>query len=123
MSSPVTKTSAPTNAPEWTVSDLAGALRRTLEDSFGHVRLRGEISGYRGQHPSGHAYFSLKDEGACIEACIWRSTFTRLRVKPEEGLEVVAVGRITTYQRSSKYQIVVDSLEPAGVGALMALLD
>src|SRR5918993_2197179 len=111
------------NAPEWSVSDLANALRRTLEDAFGHVRLRGEISGYRGPHGSGHVYFGLKDAEACIDAVIWRSTFAKLRFKPQEGLEVVATGRITTFAGKSKYQIIVESLEPAGVGALMALLD
>src|SRR5215210_3385910 len=114
---------APTNASEWTVSDLAGALKRTLEESFGYVRLRGEISGYRGPHGSGHAYFSLKDESACIDACIWKGAFAKLRFKPQEGLEVIATGKITTFPRSSKYQIVVESLQPAGVGALMALLE
>src|SRR5215212_3094544 len=114
---------APSNAPEWTVSDLAGALKRTLEESFGYVRLRGEISGYRGPHGSGHAYFSLKDQDACIEACIWKGAFAKLRFKPQEGLEVIATGKITTFPRSSKYQIVVESLQPAGVGALMALLE
>ena len=114
---------ATTNAPEWSVSDLAQALRRTLEDNFGHVRLRGEISGYRGPHGSGHVYFSLKDDDACIDAVIWRSAFSRLRFRPQEGLEVIATGRITTFAGKSKYQIVIDSLEPAGVGALMALLD
>src|SRR5215212_1172220 len=114
---------APSNAPEWTVSDLAGALKRTLEESFGYVRLKGEISGFRGQHSSGHAYFSLKDRDACIEACIWKGAFAKLRFKPHEGLEVIATGKITTFPRSSKYQIVVESLQPAGVGALMALLE
>ncbi len=112
-----------TNAPEWTVTALAQALRRTLEDAYGHVRLRGEISGYRGPHGSGHAYFSIKDEGACIDAVIWRSSFTKLKFKPQEGLEMIATGRITTFPGKSKYQIVVDSLEPAGVGALMAMLE
>src|SRR5215213_8901487 len=114
---------ATTNAPEWSVSDLAQALRRTLEDNFGHVRLRGEISGYRGPHGSGHVYFSLKDADACIDAVIWRSAFARLRFRPQEGLEVIATGRITTFAGKSKYQIVIDGIEPAGVGALMALLD
>ncbi|MBF9231750.1 exodeoxyribonuclease VII large subunit [Microvirga alba] len=114
---------APSNAPEWSVSDLAGALKRTLEDSFGHVRLRGEISGYRGPHSSGHAYFSLKDQNARIDAVIWKGTFSRLRFKPEEGLEVIATGRITTFPGKSTYQIVIESLEPAGAGALMALLE
>jgi exodeoxyribonuclease VII large subunit len=112
-----------TNAPEWSVSDLAQALRRTLEDNFGHVRLRGEISGYRGPHGSGHVYFSLKDADACIDAVIWKSAFSRLRFKPQEGLEVIATGKITTFAGKSKYQIVIESLEPAGIGALMALLD
>ncbi|MGO4573411.1 exodeoxyribonuclease VII large subunit [Microvirga sp. 2TAF3] len=113
----------PSNAPEWSVSDLAGALKRTLEDAFGHVRLRGEISGFRGQHSSGHAYFSLKDQNARIDAVIWKGTFSRLKIRPEEGLEVIATGRITTFPGKSTYQIVVDSLEPAGIGALMALLE
>ena len=114
---------APSNAPEWSVSDLAGALKRTLEDAFGHVRLRGEVSGYRGPHSSGHAYFCLKDQNARIDAVIWKGTFSRLKIKPEEGMEVIATGRITTFPGSSKYQIVVESLEPAGIGALMALLE
>src|ERR687894_425851 len=113
----------PSNTPEWSVSELAGALKRTLEDAFGYVRLRAEISGYRGPHGSGHAYFGLKDEGACIDAVIWKTTFNRLRLKPQQGLEVVVTGRVTTFPGKSKYQIVVDTLEPAGVGALMALLE
>jgi exodeoxyribonuclease VII large subunit len=113
----------PSNAPEWSVSDLAGALKRTLEDAFGHVRLRGEISGYRGPHSSGHAYFCLKDQNARIDAVIWKSAFSRLKLRPEEGMEVIAIGRITTFPGKSTYQIVVESLEPAGIGALMALLE
>ncbi|WP_375466154.1 exodeoxyribonuclease VII large subunit [uncultured Methylobacterium sp.] len=112
-----------TNQIEWSVGDLAGALKRTLEDAFGHVRLRGEISGYRGPHGSGHAYFSLKDGSARIDAVVWKGTFNRLRQKPKEGLEVVATGRITTFAGKSSYQIVVESLEPAGIGAWMALLE
>jgi exodeoxyribonuclease VII large subunit len=112
-----------TNLVEYTVSELAFALKRTVEDAYGLVRLRGEISGYKGPHSSGHRYFTLKDENACIEAVIWRSTFARLKFKPEAGLEVVARGRVTTYPHRSKYQIVIDELEPAGVGALMALLE
>lgn len=113
----------PSNASEWSVSDLAGALKRTLEDAFGHVRLRGEVSGYRGPHSSGHAYFCLKDQNARIDAVIWKGTFARLKFRPEEGMEVIATGRITTFPGSSKYQIVIDTLEPAGIGALMALLE
>src|SRR5918998_1833032 len=111
------------NAPEYSVSELAGALKRALEDGFGHVRLRGEISGYRGPHSSGHAYFCFKDQNARIDAVIWRSTFARLKVKPQDGLEVIATGKITTFPGKSAYQIVVEALEPAGVGALMALLE
>ena len=87
------------------------------------MRLRGEISGFRGAHSSGHCYFGLKDEKSKIEAVIWRTTVQGLRIKPAEGLEVIATGRITTYPGSSKYQIVIDALEPAGIGALMALLE
>lgn len=111
------------NMPEFSVSELAGAIRRALEDGFGYVRLRGEISGYRGPHASGHSYFALKDDKAKIEAVIWKGTFQRLRFKPEEGMEVIAQGRVTTFPGSSKYQIVIEALEPAGAGALMALLE
>ncbi|WP_132033411.1 exodeoxyribonuclease VII large subunit [Aquabacter spiritensis] len=111
------------NTPEWTVSELSGALRRTVEDAYGHVRVRGEISGYRGPHSSGHAYFSLKDEGARLDAVCWKGTFARLKVKPEEGLEVVAVGKLTTYPGKSGYQIVIEALEFAGAGAIMAMLE
>src|SRR5436853_4770644 len=85
------------NIVEFTVSELSAALRRTVEDAYGYVRVRGEISGYRGPHSSGHVYFALKDEGAKIEAVIWKGHFGRLRFKPEEGLEVIATGRLTTY--------------------------
>jgi exodeoxyribonuclease VII large subunit len=114
---------AQSNAHEFTVSEVANAVKRTIEDSFGFVRVRGEISGYRGPHSSGHAYFTLKDEGAAIDAVVWKGNFSRLAFKPEEGLEVIATGRMTTYPRSSKYQIVIEQIEPAGAGALMALLE
>ena len=113
----------PSNLTEYTVSEISGALRRVVEDNFGHVRIRGEISGYRGPHSSGHAYFALKDERSRIEAVIWKGVFSKLRFKPEEGMEVIATGKVTTYAGSSKYQIVIDSLEPAGAGALMALIE
>src|SRR3989337_2882443 len=112
-----------TNLVEYTVSELAFALRKTVEAAYGLVRLRGEISDFKGQHSSGHCYFKLKDEGASIEAVIWKSTFQRLKFKPEPGLEVVVRGRVTTYPGKSTYQIVIDELEPAGIGALMALLE
>ncbi len=113
----------PGNTPEYSVSELAGAIKRALEDGFGHVRLRGEISGYRGPHASGHCYFALKDNTAKIDAVIWKGVFGRLKVRPEEGMEVVVQGRVTSYPGSSKYQIVIETLEPAGAGALMALLE
>ena len=112
-----------TNLVEYSVSELAFALKRTVEEAYGLVRLRGEISGFKGQHASGHCYFVLKDEKAAIEAVIWRSTFQRLKFKPEQGLEVIVKGRVTTYPDKSKYQIVIDDLKPAGIGALMALLE
>jgi exodeoxyribonuclease VII large subunit len=111
------------NVVEWTVSELSAAVKRSIEDAYGFVRVRGEISGFRGAHSSGHCYFSLKDESAKIEAVIWKGAFARMRIKPEEGLEVIVSGRLTTYPGQSKYQIVVETLEPAGLGALMALLE
>ena len=94
-----------------------------MEDAYGHVRVRGEISGFRGPHSSGHCYFALKDENAKIDAVIWKFAHARMRFKPQEGLEVIATGKLTTFPGSSKYQIVIESLEPAGVGALMALME
>ncbi|GGK49193.1 exodeoxyribonuclease VII large subunit [Salinarimonas ramus] len=111
------------NAPEWSVSELSSALKRTIEDAYGYVRLRGEISGFRGPHSSGHCYFSLKDESAKIDAVVWKGTYARLKTKPQEGLEVIATGKITTFPGKSSYQIVIDQIAPAGVGALMALLE
>jgi exodeoxyribonuclease VII large subunit len=111
------------NIAEYTVSELSFAVKRTVEDTYGYVRLRGEISGFRGRHSSGHAYFALKDDKAKIDAVIWKGTFSGLRFKPEEGMEVVATGRVTTYPGKSSYQIIIEALEPAGIGALMALLE
>ena len=111
------------NLPELTVSELSASLKRTVEDAYGYVRVRGEMSGYKGPHSSGHAYFALKDESAKIDAVIWRGSFGRMRIKPEEGLEVIVTGRLTTYPSRSSYQIVVETLEPSGLGALMALLE
>lgn len=112
-----------TNAAEYTVSEISGALKRTVEDVFGNVRVRGEISGYRGPHSSGHAYFALKDDRARLDAVVWKGTMSRLKFRPEEGMEVIATGKLTTYPGKSNYQIVIDNLEPAGAGALMALLE
>jgi exodeoxyribonuclease VII large subunit len=113
----------PTNLLEYTVSELSFALRRTVEDNHEHVRVRGEVSGFKGAVGSGHCYFTLKDSGACLDAVLWRTTLQRLRFKPQEGLEMVATGKLTTFPGRSRYQLIVDHLEPAGAGALMALLE
>ena len=110
------------NSPPLTVAELAGAVKRAVEAGFGRVRVRGEISGWK-RHSSGHCYFTLKDDEACIDAVIWRSGATTLAFRPEDGAEVIATGRMTTYPGRSKYQIVVERMELAGEGALMALLE
>jgi exodeoxyribonuclease VII large subunit len=110
------------NSPPLTVTELSGALKRTIESAFGQVRVRGEISGFK-RHNSGHCYFTLKDENACIDAVIWRTSAASLAFRPEDGAEVIATGKLTTYQGRSKYQIVVDRMELAGEGALLALLE
>jgi exodeoxyribonuclease VII large subunit len=111
------------NLPVLSVSELAFSLKRTVEDAFGLVRVRGEITGCRGPASSGHLYFGLKDEQAVLDAVAWRSTVQRLSFRPEDGLEVVCTGKLTTYPGRSKYQIIVERMEPAGAGALMALLE
>jgi exodeoxyribonuclease VII large subunit len=110
------------NSPALSVSELSGALKRTIESAFGQVRVRGEISGFK-RHGSGHCYFTLKDENACIDAVIWRGNAALLAFLPEDGAEVIATGKLTTYPGRSKYQIVVERMEIAGEGALLALLE
>jgi exodeoxyribonuclease VII large subunit len=110
------------NSPALSVTELSGALKRTVESAFGHVRVRGEISGFK-RHASGHCYFTLKDESACIDAVIWRGNSAALAFLPEDGAEVIATGKLTTYPGRSKYQIVVERMEIAGEGALLALLE
>ncbi len=113
---------ANSNAAAFTVSELAASLKRTVEDSFGYVKVRGEIS--QPKIPgSGHCYLRLKDENACIDAIIWRGTMSKLSIRPEEGMEVIATGRLTTYPARSSYQIIIESLELAGQGALLKLLE
>ena len=102
-----------TNLLELTVSELSAQLKRTLEDAYGYVRVRGELGNVK-YHSSGHVYLDLKDDRACIAGVVWRTTAARIKIKLEPGLEVVVTGRITTYPGQSKYQIVVDSLAPAG---------
>jgi exodeoxyribonuclease VII large subunit len=110
------------NLIELTVSELSASLKRTIEDAFDRVRVRGELGNVK-YHSSGHVYLDLKDDKACLAGIIWRTTASRIKLKLEAGLEVVVTGRITTYPGQSKYQIVIDSLEPAGLGALMALVE
>ncbi|MEA3047003.1 MAG: exodeoxyribonuclease large subunit, partial [Sphingomonadales bacterium] len=110
------------NAPAFSVSELSAALKRTVEGAFDHVRVRGEISGFK-RVASGHCYFTLKDDAACIDAVIWRGQAAAIRFQPEDGIEVIAAGKLTTYPARSRYQLVVERLELAGQGALMALLD
>jgi exodeoxyribonuclease VII large subunit len=115
-------TNAPVNTPEFSVSEIAHALKRTVEDAFGHVRVRGEISGLK-VAASGHVYLCLKDENAVLDGVMWKGPAAALRFRPEDGLEVIATGKLTTYPGRSKYQIVIERMEPAGAGALMALLE
>lgn len=110
------------NLPEFTVSEISGILKRTVEEKFPYVRVRGEIGGFK-RHTSGHLYFSLKDENAVLGAVCWKGTAGKLGFQPEDGLEIIATGKVTTYPGQSKYQIVVERMEPAGAGALMALLE
>jgi exodeoxyribonuclease VII large subunit len=113
---------ASTNVPEYAVSEIAGAIRRTLEGAFGRVRVRGEITECK-RYPSGHIYLSLKDENAKLESVVWRTSVSRLSVQPENGVEVIATGKLTTYADRSKYQLVIDRLEFAGEGALLARIE
>ena len=116
------------NIPEYSVTELSSALKSTIEDNFGYVRIKGELSGVN-KHSSGHIYLTLKDENAIINGIIWRSSVPKIKIQPEEGLEVICSGKISTgynpgrYPGRSNYQITIDSMKPAGVGALMAILE
>ncbi|MBU3030661.1 exodeoxyribonuclease VII large subunit [Paracoccus marinaquae] len=110
------------NAHEFTVSELSGAVKRSIEDQFGRVRVRGEV-GRVSRPGSGHLYFDLKDDRAVLAAVTWKGQAARLAQRPEEGLEVIATGRMTTFPGQSKYQLIVDQIEPGGAGALMAMLE
>ena len=110
------------NIAEYTVSEISGALKKVVEERFNYVRVRGEISGLK-IAASGHGYLSLKDEKSVLSGVCWKGTVSRLPFKPEDGLEVVATGKLTTYPGRSNYQIVIERMEPAGAGALMALLE
>lgn len=112
----------PGNRPEYTVSELSGAVKRVIEGEFGLVRVRGEV-GRVSRPASGHLYYDLKDERSVLAAITWKGQAARLSVRPEEGMEVVATGRMTTFPGQSKYQLIVEDLAPAGIGALMAMLE
>ncbi|HYG25318.1 MAG TPA: exodeoxyribonuclease VII large subunit [Caulobacteraceae bacterium] len=119
----MTDTLAPTtNATAYSVSELAFALKRTLEDAYGFVRLRGELSKVT-FHSNGHVYLSIKDDKACIDGVVWKSSVRGLGVRPEQGLEVIVTGKVTTYPMGSRYQIVIETMEAAGLGALLAQLE
>src|SRR5215467_5644654 len=113
---------AVSNVPEYTVSEISGAVKQTLEGSFGRVRVRGEITELK-RYPSGHIYFSLKDPGAKLAGVVWKSSVSRLGMVPENGVEVIATGRITAYQERSAYQLITERMEYAGVGALLARIE
>jgi exodeoxyribonuclease VII large subunit len=110
------------NTPEFSVSDLAGAVKKTLEGAFGRIRVRGEITELKA-YGSGHQYFALKDESAKIRAIIWKTAAARVGLKPENGVEVIATGRLTSYPERSEYQLIVERLEYAGAGALLARIE
>ncbi|MBN9554372.1 MAG: exodeoxyribonuclease VII large subunit, partial [Alphaproteobacteria bacterium] len=110
------------NLPEYSVTELSAALKRTVEEGFPFVRVRGEISGLKAA-ASGHIYFDLKDDKAVLNAIVWKPTARLLKVRPEPGLDVICMGRVTTYPGSSRYQLIVEQMELAGLGALMAMLE
>src|SRR3954449_1461321 len=118
----MSEAAAPSNIPEYTVSEISGAVKRTLEGAFGRVRVRGEITEFK-RYPSGHLYFSLKDEGAKISGVVWKSGVARLGLVPENGVEVIATGRISAYGERSSYQLIIERMEYAGVGALLARIE
>src|SRR5258706_4041825 len=110
------------NAQAYTVSELAFALKRTIEDAYGFVRLRGELSKVT-FHSNGHVYLTLKDERASLDGVVWKTQVRSLNIRPEQGMEVIVTGKVTTYPAGSRYQIVIETMEPAGVGALLAQLE
>ena len=107
-----------TNMPELSVSEISNALKRTVEDAFSFIRVRGELSGVK-VAASGHMYGDLKDENAVLNLVCWRGTMSKLALKPEDGMEVICTGRISTYPGRSNYQMVVEGMELAGQGALL----
>ncbi|WP_153770787.1 exodeoxyribonuclease VII large subunit [Labrenzia sp. CE80] len=112
----------PSNIAEFSVAEISFSIKKTMEDAFGYVRVRGEL-GRISRPGSGHIYLDLKDDRAVLSGVVWKGVASRLKIQPEQGLEVIATGKITTFPGQSKYQMVIDALEPAGAGALMALLE
>jgi len=122
MSDLILDAAPPGNAPEYTVSELSGAVKRVIEGEFGVIRVRGEV-GRVSRPASGHLYFDLKDDRAVLAAICWKGQAGRLEARPEEGTEVIATGRMTTFPGQSKYQLIVEQVALAGAGALMAMLE
>lgn len=116
------QTTPASNVPEYTVSEVSGVLKKQVEDRFAHIRVKGEISGFK-RHSSGHLYFALKDADAVLDGVCWKGSAARLGLVPEDGMEIIATGRLTTYPGRSKYQMVVERMELAGQGALLKLLE
>src|SRR5260221_4684522 len=114
--------SVDSNAQAYSVSELAFALKRTIEDAYGFVRLRGELSKVT-FHSNGHVYLTLKDERASLDGVVWKTQVRSLNIRPEQGMEVIVTGKVTTYPAGSRYQIVIETMEPAGVGDLLAQLE
>ncbi|WP_264817902.1 exodeoxyribonuclease VII large subunit, partial [Acidomonas methanolica] len=112
----------PGNVPEYSVSEISGAIRRTLEGGFARVRVRGEITELK-RYPSGHVYLSLKDEGAKIAGVVWRGSVSRLGLTPENGIEVIATGKVSSYGERSSYQLIIEQMSFAGEGALLARIE
>ncbi len=110
------------NLTEYSVSELSGAVKKSIEEGFGYVRVQGEL-GRVSRPQSGHLYVDLKDEKAVLAAVIWKGVAQKMKIQPEQGLEVICTGKLTTFPGQSRYQLVIDHIEPAGIGALMALLE
>ena len=110
------------NNLEYTVSELSNSIKRIIEDNFDYIRIKAEI-GRVSKPNSGHIYLDLKDDTSVISGIVWKGNVNKLDIIPEEGLEVVCTGKVTTYSGQSKYQIIIENMEPAGIGALMALLE
>ena len=122
MSMLIDEDPGPGNTPEFSVSELSGAVKRMVEGEFGFVRVRGEV-GRVSRPRSGHVYLDLKDDRAVLAGVVWKGVAGRMQTQPEEGMEVIATGKLTTFPGQSKYQIIIEDIAPAGVGALMAMLE